>query len=300
MKKLNSFKYLKTFLFCSVTISILRFEIFAQTYHDCTSTQDLNSFLEQNGSSEEVIDLMELELAKSLSKFDECVDSDYLETNKIEDRNESENTENLDRELEKEKEQERKTSGKKLTEQKEQESKSSSKELAEQKEQESKSFGKELAEQKTKDNNIEDLVEKKQQEIDKTNEKSYKANNDLNNFSSKNNEEESFNKNTNNTKIVNSVASSELSGTEISEENLEDASIFENNISEESAKYENDHRFENGEKYNGMVPEDIPQDDNDSVLEEQIRLAAMNEKDPEKKKRLWNEYRKYKGLPQKK
>ena len=33
-----------------------------------------------------------------------------------------------------------------------------------------------------------------------------------------------------------------------------------------------------------MIPEDIPQDDNDSVLEEQIRLAAMNEKDPEKKK----------------
>ena len=46
-----------------------------------------------------------------------------------------------------------------------------------------------------------------------------------------------------------------------------------------------------------MVPEDITHDDNDSVLEEQIRLAAMNEKDPEKKKRLWNEYRKYKGLP---
>jgi len=48
-----------------------------------------------------------------------------------------------------------------------------------------------------------------------------------------------------------------------------------------------------------MIPEDIPQDDNDSILEEQIRLAAINEKDPVKKKRLWNEYRKYKGLPQK-
>ena len=100
---------------------------------------------------------------------------------------------------------------------------------------------------------------------------------------------------------VDSVASSELSGTEITEENLETTSTFENTTSEDIVKYENDQRFDQGETNtnNGMIPEDIPQDDNDSVLEEQIRLAAMNEKDPEKKKRLWNEYRKYKGLPQK-
>ena len=49
---------------------------------------------------------------------------------------------------------------------------------------------------------------------------------------------------------------------------------------------------------NGKVPEDIPPADNDSVLEAQIRRAAINEKDPEIQKRLWNEYRKYKGLPQ--
>ena len=47
----------------------------------------------------------------------------------------------------------------------------------------------------------------------------------------------------------------------------------------------------------GKIPDDIPIDDNDSILEGQIKLAAINEKDPEKKKRLWNEYRKYKGLP---
>ena len=60
-------------------------------------------------------------------------------------------------------------------------------------------------------------------------------------------------------------------------------------------EYENDQRFDQGKTntYNGLIPEDIPQDDNDSVLEEQIRLAAMNEKDPEKKKRLFNEYRKF-------
>lgn len=49
---------------------------------------------------------------------------------------------------------------------------------------------------------------------------------------------------------------------------------------------------------NGKLPEDIPASDNDSILEAQIRQAAVGEKDPELKKKLWNEYRKYKGLPQ--
>lgn len=47
----------------------------------------------------------------------------------------------------------------------------------------------------------------------------------------------------------------------------------------------------------GRVPQDIPPADNDSVLEAQIRQAAINEPDPQKRERLWNEYRKYKGLP---
>ena len=49
---------------------------------------------------------------------------------------------------------------------------------------------------------------------------------------------------------------------------------------------------------NGQIPEDIPSADNDSVLEAQIRRAAMAEKDPEIRAKLWNEYRKYKGLPE--
>tara|TARA_R110002073_G_scaffold332582_1_gene518821 strand:+ start:3782 stop:4381 length:600 start_codon:yes stop_codon:yes gene_type:complete len=48
---------------------------------------------------------------------------------------------------------------------------------------------------------------------------------------------------------------------------------------------------------NGKLPEDIPPADNDSVLEAQIREAALNETDPVIQKKLWNEYRKYKGLP---
>ncbi|MEP4193129.1 MAG: hypothetical protein ABJN51_18705, partial [Sneathiella sp.] len=48
---------------------------------------------------------------------------------------------------------------------------------------------------------------------------------------------------------------------------------------------------------NGKVPEDIPPADNDTVLEKQIRQAAINETDPAKKAKLWDEYRKYKGIP---
>ncbi len=59
----------------------------------------------------------------------------------------------------------------------------------------------------------------------------------------------------------------------------------------------------------GGLPENAPKDilalrrdgqlnpDNDSRLEAQIRRAATDEIDPEKQARLWNEYRRYKGLP---
>lgn len=47
----------------------------------------------------------------------------------------------------------------------------------------------------------------------------------------------------------------------------------------------------------GKPPEDIPPADNDDILAAQIRAAAEAESDPETKAALWNEYRKYKGLP---
>lgn len=50
---------------------------------------------------------------------------------------------------------------------------------------------------------------------------------------------------------------------------------------------------------NGKTPDDIPSTDNDSLLESRIREAAEKETDPETKAKLWNEYRKYKGLPPK-
>ena len=45
---------------------------------------------------------------------------------------------------------------------------------------------------------------------------------------------------------------------------------------------------------NGKIP-----DDNDSVFEAQIRAAAIAGTDPDTQKNLWNEYRRYKGLPEK-
>lgn len=47
---------------------------------------------------------------------------------------------------------------------------------------------------------------------------------------------------------------------------------------------------------NGTVPKDIPPAENDDALAAQIRLAAEAETDPETRKKLWNEYRKYKGM----
>ena len=92
---------------------------------------------------------------------------------------------------------------------------------------------------------------------------------------------------------------SELSGNEIKKETAEEFSRTNEIMNQNNSEYESFEEIEQGEENNSKIPEDIPQDDNDSVLEEQIKLAAINEKDPEKKKRLWNEYRKYKGLPQK-
>ena len=50
------------------------------------------------------------------------------------------------------------------------------------------------------------------------------------------------------------------------------------------------------QKDNGKVPEDIPSSDNDDVVAAQIRLAATIEKDADKRRKLWNEYRRYQGL----
>lgn len=45
------------------------------------------------------------------------------------------------------------------------------------------------------------------------------------------------------------------------------------------------------------TPSDIPPVDNDDALARQLRRAAETESDPEVRARLWNEYRRFKGLP---
>ncbi len=44
------------------------------------------------------------------------------------------------------------------------------------------------------------------------------------------------------------------------------------------------------------APDDIPSGNDDDIVARQLREAAMREADPEVRKALWNEYRKYKGI----
>jgi len=45
-------------------------------------------------------------------------------------------------------------------------------------------------------------------------------------------------------------------------------------------------------------PSDIPNGDDDDVIARQLREAAMREPDPAVREKLWDEYRKYKGINQ--
>ena len=94
--------FLKSLLFLFGIIFVFTLNVFAQTYHDCTSTQDLNNILEENSNSEDIIDMMELEFSKSLSKFDKCIDQDYSD---IKNKVNVNKLENLKKETSVEKEQ---------------------------------------------------------------------------------------------------------------------------------------------------------------------------------------------------
>ncbi len=100
-----------------------------------------------------------------------------------------------------------------------------------------------------------------------------------------------------------SVASSTMSGTEEpmeskeyppaeGSENMEPRPLETSQDADEA----DSRTIESMTKANGKVPEDIPPAKNDDALAAQIRYAAENEPDPEKRRQLWNEYRKYKGL----
>jgi hypothetical protein len=103
-----------------------------------------------------------------------------------------------------------------------------------------------------------------------------------------------------------SVASSEMSGTEEPTTKAQSGNVEENVTNTASLGAAGG--VANGNygpqlnvpqsSDNGKIPEDILSADNDSVLQAQIRQAAINEKDPKVRAKLWNEYRKYKGKPQ--
>ena len=92
------------------------------------------------------------------------------------------------------------------------------------------------------------------------------------------------------------IASSTISGTELpaakddAQEESEDSLALQT-INNKNGNYQGSVSTENGKH-----PDDIPSANNDSALAAQIRRAAVNETDPIKKKLLWDEYRKYKGL----
>lgn len=50
-----------------------------------------------------------------------------------------------------------------------------------------------------------------------------------------------------------------------------------------------------GEGKNISIPEDIPSGESDDIIARQIREAAISEKNPKLKEKLWEEYRTYKG-----
>ena len=89
--------------------------------------------------------------------------------------------------------------------------------------------------------------------------------------------------------------SGELSGTEPPTTRQTDSEGAISDSSEDPPPFTgtNDKRALN----NGKLPEDIPPADNDDIIAKQIREAALAEPDPQKQEKLWNEYRRYKGIP---
>lgn len=99
---------------------------------------------------------------------------------------------------------------------------------------------------------------------------------------------------------LNSVAAGGVSGTETEPVDAgKVAEILNNNKPpmEDVERIDSSTVARSGPGGSGKAPEDIPEANNDDVIAAQIRLAAEIETDPEKKAKLWNEYRKYKGIP---
>lgn len=91
-----------------------------------------------------------------------------------------------------------------------------------------------------------------------------------------------------------SVASDTMQGTEQAPSN--DATATAANAEESTESASGEISASGNVAENGKIPEDIPPADNDDAIAAQIRVAAEAETDPEIRKKLWDEYRKYKGM----
>jgi hypothetical protein len=92
------------------------------------------------------------------------------------------------------------------------------------------------------------------------------------------------------------IASSTISGTELPAAKDDAQEESEDSLALQTINNKNGNYQGSVSTANGKDPDDIPSANNDSALAAQIRRAAVNETDPIKKKLLWDEYRKYKGL----
>jgi hypothetical protein len=92
------------------------------------------------------------------------------------------------------------------------------------------------------------------------------------------------------------IASSTISGTELPAAKDDAQEESEDSLALQTINNKNGNYQGSVSTANGKHPDDIPSANNDSALAAQIRRAAANETDPIKRKLLWDEYRKYKGL----
>lgn len=93
-----------------------------------------------------------------------------------------------------------------------------------------------------------------------------------------------------------STASSGIEGTEKSEA-VENPNQDGNSPNDTAANANGKTLEQKQALKNGKLPDDIPPSDNDGILQQKVKEAALNEPNPEKRAKLWNEYRKLKGLP---
>lgn len=90
-----------------------------------------------------------------------------------------------------------------------------------------------------------------------------------------------------------STASGAMQGTEAE---TEQEAVAASDASSAVSSEDNSEQVLSGTADNGKIPDDIPPAENDDAIAAQIRIAAEAETDPEVRKKLWNEYRKYKGM----